>query len=254
MYSILYIVVGLFVGCVGAILGIGGGIFVVPLMSFVFGVDPQQAAGTSLFVVMINSFSGAVGYMRKKMVCVDAAWRFALATVPGALVGGYVSDLLSAEALSVVFAILFALLAVYMLLKSRSETGLSECVVTEKYNWKLGSALSMLVGFLSSILGIGGGIIHVPMMTYLLRFPIKVSVATSTAILFVSATSGVVSHWCFDHILWTPALCIGLGALVGAQLGVKVVGKLRSSILVKCIAILLLFVAAKFLYSSLCSV
>lgn len=248
---LIYLIVGLLVGSIGAMLGIGGGIFVVPLMTFVFGASPVQAVGTSLFVVMLNSFSGAFGYMRKKMVCLDAAWKFALATIPGALIGSYVSDVLSGDTLSAIFAIFFISLSGYMFFKSGSTPDTGSSDIPSNYNWKLGTSLSSVVGFLSSILGIGGGIVHVPMMTYLLKFPIKISIATSTAILFVSSVTGVLTHGCLGHILWLPAICIGSGAVIGAQAGVRIVGRVNSSFLVRLCAVFLFAVAVKFLFDCL---
>ncbi len=81
----------------------------------------------------------------------------------------------------------------------------------------LGIGCSFFVGFISSILGIGGGVVHVPMMVFLLGFPPLVAVATSTFVLMVSAAIGVVGHALLAHIVWAPAVAVGCGAIVGAQ-------------------------------------
>ena len=88
------------------------------------------------------------------------------------------------------------------------------------------------MGFISSILGIGGGVVHVPMMVFLLGFPPLVAVATSTFVLMVSAAIGVVGHALLAHIVWAPAVAVGCGAIVGAQLGARLARKSKPRLIV----------------------
>jgi len=250
MESMLYIIIGVSVGIVGAMLGIGGGIIIVPLMTFLFGASPQEAVGTSMVVVMLNSISGAVGYLRKKMVFVKAAVVFSLATVPGSVLGGYVSEFLQGRVFYAIFGVFFSLVAVRMYLQAGRHNEISNgTAVPESCNWKLGTTMSVGVGFLASILGIGGGIIHVPMMTYILKFPHKTAVATSTFILAISAIAGASSHAFMGHVLWHPALGLGIGAMAGAQLGVRFISKTKSSLLLKATAVIVLITGIKFLWT-----
>lgn len=101
--------------------------------------------------------------------------------------------------------------------------------------------LSLFVGFISSILGIGGGIIHVPMMMFILGFPTIIATATSTFVLMISALIGTVSHAMLGHILWIPAIAVGVGAIVGAQIGVKLAKKSKPKLILKllCLAMCL---------------
>ena len=107
---------------------------------------------------------------------------------------------------------------------------------------KLGIILSMFVGFISSIFGIGGGIIHVPVMIYALAFPPHMATATSHFVLAVSSFMGVTSHIFLNHIVWIPALAVGFGAVIGAQIGARLSKKTkpRSIILLLCISLFLL--------------
>jgi uncharacterized membrane protein YfcA len=88
-----------------------------------------------------------------------------------------------------------------------------------------GAAASLLVGFLSSLLGIGGGFLHVPFLVYALRCPFRIAAATSQATLLVTAAVGVAGHARLQHVFWGPALLIGLGAMAGAQAGAWISGK-----------------------------
>lgn len=170
---------GVLVGLLGALLGIGGGMVIVPLLVFVWHYEPQLAIGTSVLVVLLNAVSGTWGYIRQKKVCVDAALKFAVATVPGAFLGSYAAEYLQGRLFYLVFGAFFVLAAINMYRKANKEAaGKTAGEVPEVYNWQLGVLCSVGVGFLASILGIGGGIVHVPFMVYVLNFPVHVAIAT----------------------------------------------------------------------------
>lgn len=247
-----FLALGILVGLLGALLGIGGGMVIVPLLVFAWHYEPQLAIGTSVLVVLLNAVSGTWGYVRQKKVCVDAALKFAVATVPGAFLGSYAAEYLQGRLFYLVFDAFFVLAAVNMYRKANKEAGGKTAgEVPEVYNWKLGVLCSVGVGFLASILGIGGGIVHVPFMVYVLNFPVHVAIATSTCILAVSSLAGLVSHAMLGHIVWTSGLAIGAGAFVGAQSGVALAQRLQSGILMKLASVLVLITGIKFLMNAL---
>lgn len=247
-----FLALGIFTGVIGALLGLGGGVIIVPFLVFVAHYEPQMAIGTSMLVVLLNAISGATGYIRKKLACIDAAVKFALATVPGAFLGSYVANYMHGRVFYGVFGVFFLGLAFNMFLKaSKSGEDNGATVVPENYNWKLGVTCSIFVGFIASILGIGGGVIHVPFMIYVLHFPVKVAIATSTCILAISAVAGAVSHAYLSHVDWLAGLAIGLGAALGAQIGVKVASKMKSALLMKGTGVLVALTAIKFLTTAL---
>ena len=239
--------VGIGVGIVGALLGIGGGLIMVPL--FMLTMMPpnsstfstvQQVIGTSLFGVFLNAISGTLAYIKQKRVMFRAAIPFALATIPGAFAGGYVSEYFSGSGFSMTFGVSLAALGIFMFWKSRSKRATARPedfdVEHAQFNMTLGIVLSFGVGFISSILGIGGGVVHVPMMVFLLGFPAQIAVATSTCVLMVSSVVGVVSHAVLNHIVWLPAIAVGAGAFFGAQFGAKIAKKIRPSWIVVLLA------------------
>lgn len=252
-------VVGIGVGCFGALVGLGGGLIMVPL--FMLTMMPphgqtfqtvQQVIGTSLFGVLLNALSGSWAYWRGKLIMFRAAIPFALATIPGAFLGGYLSEYFSGPGFSITFGVTLMLLAAFMYWKSKAKrptTPLEEFdPQSAKFNLWLGVFLSFFVGFLSSILGIGGGIIHVPMMMFILGFPAIVATATSTFVLMISALIGVVSHAALGHIVWIPALAVGFGAIVGAQLGVKIAKKSKPKFILKLLCIAMVVVGLQLFY------
>ena len=91
--------------------------------------------------------------------------------------------------------------------------------------------LGLGVGIFGTLVGIGGGIIHVPLMIYLLGFPVHIATATSHFVLAVSSCMGVISHFLLDHIVWLPAIALGIGASLGAQIGAKLSKKTKPKII-----------------------
>lgn len=253
MELICFLLVGIFVGLLGSLLGIGGGVVIVPLLVFYWGYEPQAAIGTSVLVVLLNSVSGTLGYMRKKQVYLDAAIKFALATVPGAFLGSYAAEFLQGRLFYFIFGVFFLCVAYNMFIKANKKGAASDddMKIPAGYNWQLGVLCSVGVGFLASILGIGGGIIHVPFMAYVLHFPVHIAIATSTCILAVSSLAGMLSHGFLGHIMWTTGLGIGVGAFLGAQLGVQLAQKLKSSYLLKFSSVLVCLTGIKFLLSAM---
>ena len=232
---------GIAVGSFGTMLGIGGGLFLVPIFILLFHWEPQQAAGTSLAVVFFNALSGSIAYVRHRRGYYDAAIKFSLATLPGAFLGGYLVSYFSGSAFRIAFGALLMLLAVILLLRSFArDGGIKEFdPATFKYDSMLGIVISIVVGFLSSILGIGGGIIHVPAMVCLLGFPAHVAAATSQFVLAISSLVGVATHYLLGNVYLEAALAIGLGAVIGAQIGAKLAMKVRSRTIMLLLALCL---------------
>lgn len=254
-----YLLLGIGVGTVGALLGLGGGFILVPIF-MLFMIAPhgstfttvQQVVGTSLFAVFCNAISGTVAYIRQRRIMLRAAIPFALATLPGAFLGGYVSEWFSGPGFSLTFGVFMLFIGYIMYSKSKGKAANKSAEdwdpKTARFNMTLGVVCSFFVGFISSIFGIGGGIVHVPMMVFMLGFPPQIAVATSTFVLFVSAVVGVSSHALLGHIVWGPALMIGAGAVIGAQFGAKIAKKSKPRILVVLLSLLVFLVGLQFIY------
>lgn len=250
MEYIIFLLLGLFVGTFGTLVGIGGGLILVPFFILCMsdgGIYPYfhsapQIVGTSLFVVFTNACSGTLAYIRQRRVYFKAAVPFALATLPGAFLGSYVADKFDGQMLDFYFGLFLLLMSAIMFWNThhKPNTDIPFELDHFHYNQPLGIVSSMLVGFISSIFGIGGGIVHVPLMIYLLGFPVHIATATSHFVLACSSLMGVGSHVLLDHVVWTPAICIGIGAAAGAQLGAKLSRKTRPKL------ILILLAAAVF--------
>jgi len=118
------------------------------------------------------------------------------------------------------------------------------------FNRSLGIGSSAGVGFISSIFGIGGGVIHVPLMVYLLGFPVHMATATSHFVLACSAAFGVVSHFLLNHIIWTPAICISIGAAIGAQIGAVISQKTKSKVILVLLSLAMFALGIRLIWMS----
>ena len=256
-------ILGIGVGSFGALVGIGGGLIMVPLFMY-FLMPPsgntfltvQQVVGTSLFGVLLNALSGTWAYLRQKRIMLRAALPFALATVPGAFLGSYVSEWFSGPGFSIFFGGTLTFLGLFMYWNSRgrkatmSADGFDPAALPSG-KIALGVFFSLFVGFLSSILGIGGGVVHVPIMVFVLGFPPLVAVATSTFVLMVSAAVGVAGHALLDHIVWAPAIAVGCGAIVGAQIGAKIARKSKPRLIVILLSIVMVLLGCQLIWRGL---
>lgn len=264
-----FAVFGLVVGTYGTLVGLGGGFIVVPVLLLVYRADPQDTVGTSLAVIFLNAVSGSISYIRIKRVDLRSGTKFALATVPGAAIGAYAASYLTSWLLSLAFGILMVTVSVFMLWKpkfrpangpevtpprasltTRRLTDADGNIFNYSFNERLGVIISVFVGFLSSILGIGGGVIHVPALIHLLAFPAHIATATSQFILVFTTGVGAASHLALGQVLLGPAIAMGAGTIAGAQLGAHLSRRLHSAWIVRLLSLALLLVGIRLLMAA----
>ncbi|MDP2660428.1 MAG: sulfite exporter TauE/SafE family protein [Dehalococcoidia bacterium] len=268
---ITLIVFGLAVGAYGTLVGLGGGFVIVPVMLLVFHTSPQEAAGTSLAVVFFNSLSGSLSYIRQKRVDFKSGIKFALAMVPGAIIGAQVSTYLSSNIFSLIFGWLMLTVSILLIWQPEARRVPTACtqeaqgkgrvtrrliddagtVFVYSFNEWTGIAISLFVGFLSSILGIGGGIIHVPALIHLFSFPAHIATATSHFILVISTGVGAASHLLLGQVLIGPAIAMAIGAVIGAQLGAAISHRLHGVLIVRLLSLALLATGIRLILSGL---
>lgn len=266
-----FLLFGIFVGTYGTLVGAGGGFIIVPVMLIFYHATPQQATGTSLLVVFFNALSGTLAYVKQKKVDYQTGWRFALATVPGAIVGVYLQTFFTGPIFSAIFGIFLILIAVFLNLRPEASKarlmqfsgvplppGYVRREITDSdgheysfaFNMRGGLALSFVVGFLSSILGIGGGIIHVPAMVFMFNFPAHLATATSHFVLAITSLVGSVGNVAAGRILYIPAISMAVGAVIGARVGATISKKVKGRLIVRVLSIALVVVGIRLLYGA----
>jgi uncharacterized membrane protein YfcA len=257
---------GFAVGAFGTLVGAGGGFVLVPILLLIYpNEEPETITAISLFVVFANACSGALAYARQQRIDYRSGAWFALATLPGAVAGAIVVGYVPRRLFDAIFAVTLSALGAYLLLRSDLQPiqppvtgrGVVHRLLRDRYGntfsysfplWK-GVILSGAIGFVSSLLGIGGGVIHVPTMTTILHFPIHVATATSQFVLAFMAAEGSAVHVANgslspDNGLW-KAVLLALGAIPGAQVGALVARRVHSSVIGRALAVSLVIVGAR---------
>ncbi len=223
---------GVALGVIGTLIGAGGGFLLMPILALMYpGEAPEALASISLGVVFLNALSGSIGYARQRMIDYRAGWVFLAAGVPGAIAGAMVTPLIPRRQFDIGLGVVLGAVGVLIVVTGALRPGRGGAMghaLPHARRWGKafvvrGAAISLVVGFVSSILGIGGGIIHVPAMVYVLGFPVHTAAATSHFVLAGTALSGTVTHVATGGLaqgLWRT-VAIGAGAMVGAQFGAR---------------------------------
>lgn len=270
----LLVVIGFLIGTIGTLIGAGGGFILVPLLILsIPSLNPDSITAISMGVVACNAISGSIAYIRAKRVDFKAGIIFAICTIPGSILGVLTTKVISKQIFDLLFGTILIGLAFFLFIKGQKKSsrpsfdgnkkGWISQNITDKngevynysYNIRNGIFLSILVGYLSPLLGIGGGIIHVPAMTEWLMFPVHVATATSHFILAIMSTVSVVTHF-FQGSYKDPLvikLLVGLavGVIPGAQVGAYLSHRLKGKIIVKALAVCLAIVGVRIFFSAL---
>jgi uncharacterized protein len=230
---------GILIGTLGTLIGAGGGFVLLPALLLLYpDANPETVTSISLAVVFFNAFSGSWAYARMRRIDYQSGWLLAAAAVPGAIIGAWTTAYIPRRLFDALFGALMMAAAFYLFInrterkhnpwQAKAAHRLRTIIdrdgheYTYAYDVKLGMGLSMLVGYVSSLLGIGGGIIHVPALARLLNFPVHIATATSHFILAIMALTGTLVHilsGSFAHGGVHRTVYLGIGVLLGAQAG-----------------------------------
>lgn len=272
-FEVLLIPLGFAVGAYGTLVGAGGGFVLVPALLVIYpGEDPASLTSISLAVVFFNALSGSAAYARVRRIDYLTGTMFAAAAIPGSIGGAYLVGAVPRAAFDVMFGLTLLGLAAYTawaagrtaLIRSplrgrgiitRTMPG-NELGASFRYSYNLWQGLlySAGVGFISSLLGIGGGVVHVPIMITLLRFPVHVAVATSHFVLAITAASGSAVHLSNGDLAGqnlVRAFLLAAGVIPGAQVGARLAQRFQGPAIVRFLAVALLALGVRLLYSGL---
>ena len=244
LFALILFFVSFFAGLLGSLIGLGGGILVVPVLTLVFGLDIHLAIGASIVSIIATSSGAAAAYVRDHLTNVRAAILLELATSTGAVLGALLAPFLPSRALYFLFAG-FLLLSLGPMARRLGEEvpsqvrpdwfarrlhlggaypdrALGRVVTYEVTRVPVGFAMMFIVGLASALLGLGAGALKVLAMDWGMRMPMKVSTATSNFMIGVTAAASAgVYFWRGDvvPIIATPVMLgVLAGSLVGAQL------------------------------------
>ena len=267
IFAILAFLVSLGAGLVGALLGIGGGIVIIPALTLLFGIDIRYAIGASIVAVVATSSGAAAAYLRERMTNVRVAMVLELATTSGAITGAYAAGRIGTRWLYLLFAVVMAYTSLMMFRRRHDEVAivsagtpwanylrlhssyfdeaLGEEVAYRVVHARAGLGLMYVAGVVSGLLGIGSGALKVPAMDLVMRLPLKVSTATSNFMIGVTATASAGIFFLRGDIDPFVAGPVALGALVGSIAGSRLLGRVRSTTIRAAFVAVLLWVSVE---------
>lgn len=243
---IILVVVGIAGGMVGSILGVGGGIIFTPTLALL-GFQPTSASSTSLIAVAFTSISSTLSYARRRKIKYETAFKLAILAAPGAVLGAYLSAIISTELFRLIFSVILISAVVYMLLNShfkerKVENGNSQ------YHQPVAYFCAFAAGVVSSLFGVGGGIIFVPLLLIVLGMRMYEAAPTSQFAIMISALIGLATHVVLGHPAYFHALSLAVGAFAGGLIGAELLGRLRERLLQIFLSIYLLLVACRLIF------
>ncbi|HOG46760.1 MAG TPA: sulfite exporter TauE/SafE family protein [Anaerolineae bacterium] len=237
---------GIAAGIVAALLGVGGGILMVPLMTMVFGVPVHTALGASLVAAMATSDAACIWPAKRRLMDISQAWTLGLTTTIGAAIGAMVALASKPEVIQAIFAVLLLYTAFQLARPQRQAAEVPDgkgAAGASRARHALMLLVGLFAGASSGLLGIGGGIIIVPALHLILRKPFKEATATSNLLVGITALTGAFAYWWRGALLLVPTVPIAAGAFVGALLGSAIDKRLSSQVLRWGMALLLTFTA-----------
>lgn len=269
--ELLLILLGFGVGAYGTLVGAGGGFVLVPVLLLLYPDEkPVAITSISLAVVLFNAGSGSFAYARLKRIDYLTGAMFAAAAIPGSVAGAYLVEVVPRRSFDIMFGVVLLTLAAYTFWAAGRTTAVrppvrGRGVITRvmpghdegevfrySYNAWQGIAYSAAVGFFSSLLGIGGGVVHVPIMITLLRFPVHVAVATSHFVLAIISASGSAVHVLNGELAGqnlVRALLLAAGVVPGAQVGARLAQRIHGPMIVRLLSVALLALGIRLLYT-----
>lgn len=252
--SLLIFVISITIGVLGSMLGIGGGVLLIPVLSGLVGLPIKTAIGASVVSVIATSTAAGAVYIGKGITHSRLAMILEIATTMGALAGGITAVLINPNILEGIFALVLLYVSFTMAFgfKSKSNTikasyfanSYIDPMTGETVNYGVknlgaGMAASFAAGNVSGLLGIGGGVIKVPVMNLIMGVPLRAAIATSNFMIGITAATSALIYYQHGYIDPVVVIPTALGVLLGAQIGSRLGGKVHSENLKKIFSIVL---------------
>jgi hypothetical protein len=252
LFTLCAALASVFAGFVGSLVGIGGGVIVVPVLTLALGVDIRHAISASIVAVVATSSAAASTYVRERMANLRLGMFLELSTTLGAMTGALVAGYLSPKFLYILFGCLASWTAWHMAKKAKDvaedlppdaladklllhssffDKAQNREVAYRVTRSKLGLGVGAVAGILSGLLGIGGGAVKVPVMHLAMGVPIKAATATSNFMIGITAATGAAVYFARGDLLPFVAAPVAVGIIAGSKLGSKLLGRTESRLI-----------------------
>ena len=238
---IILVIIGFGSGIIGSLIGVGGGIVMTPVLTYM-GFSPAVIASSSLIAVFATSLSSTLTYIRKKYINYRLGLQLALPAIPGSIIGGFFSNFVSLDYFKIYFAILLASVGLYIFFKNK--------IINKTLN-RTPKPLFYLIlifgtfgaGVISSFFGIGGGIIFVPILVIIYKLKMINASPTAQFTLLISTITGLLTHIILEHPDYSYGITLAFGAFFGAQLGSRSIHLINENILSRMLSFSLIIIA-----------
>jgi uncharacterized protein len=268
-HVIVLALIGFAGGAFGGMVGLGGGVFIIPGLTLFLGVPIHSAVSASLIAVVATSTTAAAAYVREDVTNMRLGMTLETMTVIGALAGGIVGATMGKAVLSGIFGGVMVLVSIYMAVRRRTamaaetemvETGLlgatyydrslkREVTYRPRRLWS-GMLASLVAGGVSGLLGVGGGFLKVPVMVMSMRVPPRAAVSTSSFMIGVTACVGSIVYLVQGLVDPAVVVPVVLGVSAGAYLGSRLALRIRSSALVMVLAAVLFILSIQMILAA----
>ncbi len=272
-FVLVTFVISIAAGVLGAMLGLGGGVIVVPALTLVLGVPISLAVGASIISVIATSSGAAAAFVKDRMSNIRVGTFLQVTASLGAVTGGYLAGVIPTRALFVIFGLVLAYSAVAIFRKrttlvqedippdrladhlalhdSYYDEAAKKEIVYKVTGSRVGLALMYVAGTVSGLLGVGAGVLKVPAMDLAMRLPIKVSTATSNFMIGVTAASSAGIYFFRGDISPFVAAPVALGVLGGSFIGSRLLSRVHSSRIRVAFVVVLVWVSVQMLIKGL---
>ncbi len=269
LFFLLVFTASIAAGLIGSLVGLGGGVFVVPLLTLVFGLPLHEAIGASIISVIATSSGAAAAYLRDRITNMRVGMFLEIATTLGAVTGAFLTAIAPTGLLFLVFGLVLAVSAAPLIMRfgeelpqgvkndrwadrlnlasSYHDARLGRTIAYQVTHVPLGVVMMYVAGTISGLLGIGSGTFKVLAMDTVMRLPVKVSTTTSNFMIGVTAAASAGIYFERGDINPVVAAPVALGVLAGATIGARTLARLSNRSIRKLFVPVLLFIALSML-------
>ncbi|NMC05539.1 MAG: sulfite exporter TauE/SafE family protein [Candidatus Lokiarchaeota archaeon] len=275
----LIVIIAVGIGFVASMFGIGGGFLLNPSMVILLGMNVGLAVGTIPAVILMMSLSSVIAYARQKRIDYLVTAMMVIPSIVGSVLGALTTIMLPGVVVLVCFGIVEIILAAILALKKNAQERAQQVEIPaclREKNWAcegmtlhrkctdaggeefiysarllVALPLSFLAGFLSSLLGIGGGTLYIQIFTFLCGMSIHMAIACSMLSVFVTSISSFVTFAAVGQVDFVVAIIFGIGGIIGAQAGARVSKRIHSKYLKPMAAIMIAIIAVNMIVFAL---